>query len=483
MRLFCFWVEMSLRNFQKEAGFWTDLMKTTFLIPGAALAIGLGVGFGIGKTGDASESDTAAIESQMLTRGSDRGGLDSSRGSKNDKKTRSIDEIYRQPGQSNRVQSLLDFYSNLGPGQFSAEADKLEALPFNERILAGVLLFGKWAEVDPTAAMAYTDTMGFGGAFVRPTVLQGWASTDPVNAAKYYSENPAQFAMMNMMGGRGTGGMGAQGPAEIIASEWAKQDPAAAMAWASALPSNSSAAMSTVVSEVAKSDPMKAASMVAEMKEDARGEAYESIAKQWAKKDFNEAATWVASLPESERAAAMSAAIEGLSISNPALAATELGKMTDLEARADVAPIVAKSYAKTDVKGSMDWLNTLDDESKRDSMREVMPIWASADSAAALNFIQTQTSPEVKDRAAESYIWSNRSTPPAELVEVAGMISDEGDRSRATGVLAARWMQEDKAAATDYINSTESIPAEMKERLLSGQPMWGGGGRGRGRGR
>jgi hypothetical protein len=449
-------------------------MKTTILIPGAALAIGLGVGFGIGQSGKSEESELAAIESQIRTRGSDRSGLDSSRGARTEKKPRSLEEIYRQPGQSNRIQSLLDFYSNLGPNDFSNEADKLDALPFNEKILAGVLLFGKWAEVDPTAAMAYTDKMGFGGAFVRPTVLQGWASTDPVNAAKYYTENPAQFAMMNMMGGRGRGGMGAQGPAEIIAGEWAKQDPSAAMTWASGLSSNSSAAMSNVISEVAKADPMKAASMAAEMTEEARGGAYESIAKQWGQKNFDEAAAWVAGLPESERAGAMSAAIEGLSQSDPSLAAKELGKMTDLEARADVAPLVAKNYAKMDVKGSMDWMNTLDDDAKRQSMREVMPIWAASDSAAALNFIQSQTSPGVKDRAAETYIWSNRSTPPAQLVEVAGMITDEGDRSRATGVLAARWMQEDKAAATDYINSTDSISADVKERLLSGRSMWGG---------
>jgi hypothetical protein len=220
--------------------------------------------------------------------------------------------------------------------------------------------------------------------------------------------------------------------------------------------------------------------MVGEMKEDARGEAYQSIAKQWAKKDFNEAASWVAGLPEGDRAAAMSSAVEGLASSNPALAAAELGKMTDLEARANAVPMVAKNYAKTDVQGSMTWLNSLDDEAKRESMREVMPVWASADSAAALNFIKTQTTPEVKDRAAESYIWSNRTSTPAELVEVAGMISDEGSRNRSTCIVAARWMQEDKAAATDYINSTDSIPAEMKERLLSGKSMWGGG-RGRGR--
>jgi hypothetical protein len=62
------------------------------------------------------------------------------------------------------------------------------------------------------------------------------------------------------------------------------------------------------------------------------------------------------------------------------------------------------------------------------------------------------------------------------------MITDEGDRNRATGIVAARWMQEDKEGATEFINGTSAISPEMKERLLSGQPMWGGrdrGGRGR----
>jgi len=457
-------------------------MKTNILIPGVALAIGLGVGFGLGNSGGGVDDGVANVEKQLRTRSSDRAGMDQGINSSRDKKVRSLDDIYRQPGQSDRVQALLDFYSGLSPDQFASEAEKLDALPFNERILASVLLFGKWAEVDPTAAMAFTDTMGFAGAFVRPTVLQGWASTDPVNAAKYYTDNPAQFAMMNMMGGRGRGGMGAQGPGEIIAGEWAKQDPEAAMAWASGLKTNSSDAMTSVISEVAKTDPSKAAAMVGTMDADAQTGAYETIAKQWGTKNFAEAAAWANGLPEEQRNAAMSAAIEGLALKNPAFAAAEIGKMTDAEAIRDAVPTVAKNYARTDVQGSMDWLNSLDnDGAKRDAMREVMPIWASSNSAAALEFVKSQTSPEVKDRAAETYVWSNRNSPPEELAEVAGMITDEGDRSRTTGVVAARWMQEDKAAATDFINGTNSISDEMKERLLSGKPMWGGRGRGRDR--
>lgn len=126
----------------------------------------------------------------------------------------------------------------------------------------------------------------------------------------------------------------------------------------------------------------------------------------------------------------------------------------------------------------------LDDAGERErSMREVMPIWASGDSAAALDFIKSEPSPSVKDSAAQTYVWSNRDSSPAELAEVAGMISDDRNRSRTTGIVAARWMQEDKEGATNFINNSDAINDRMKERLLDGRGMWGGrGGGGRGRG-
>jgi hypothetical protein len=447
-------------------------MNTNLLIPGVALAIGLGAGFGISKAGSGSGDEAFVAEANQRTRAGERQAGSRDANAAGQRRERSVEEIYLRPGQSNRIQGLLDFYSKLSPEQFAAEAEKLDALPFNERILASVLLFGKWAEVDPTAAMAFTDTMGFAGAFVRPTVLQGWASTDPVNAAKYYTDNPAQFAMMNMMGGRGGREMGGQGAAGIIAGEWAKQDPAGALAWASALNSGKEDAVNSVINQIAKSDPAKAAEMLGGMDASVQAQAYGMIARQWGAKNFQEAVAWANGLPEDQRGAAMSAAIEGLAQNSPELAAAEISKMTDTEARLNAVSSVARNYARADVRGSMDWLNSLDDGAKRESMREVMPIWAASDSAAALDFIRNQSAPEVKDRAAEIYIWSNRSTPPAQLVEVAGMITDEGDRGRATGIVAARWMQEDKEAATEFINGSNAIGDEMKERLLSGRPMW-----------
>lgn len=457
-------------------------MKKNILIPGVALALGLGVGFGVGKGGGGADDAALAAEKEMRTRVSDRSSVRDGDAT-NRRKERSLDEIYQRPGQSNRIQGLLDYYANLSPDEFQGEAEKLESLPFNERILAAVLLFGKWAEIDPTAAMSFTDSMGMAGGFVRPTVLQGWASTDPVNAAKYYEENPAQFAMMNMMGGRGGRG-GMSGPAGIIAGEWAKQDPEGAMKWASNLQSNSDEAMTSVVSEVAKIDPAKAAKMIGSMDESARAGAYESVAEQWGAKNFSEAQIWANGLPEGERGAALAAAIKGLAQTSPELAVTEFGKMTDKEARLEAIPTVAKNLARNDLKGSITMIKGLDDAGERErSMREVMPIWASGDSAAALDFIKSEPSPSVKDSAAQTYVWSNRDSSPAELAEVAGMISDDRNRSRTTGIVAARWMQEDKEGATNFINNSDAINDRMKERLLDGRGMWGGrGGGGRGRG-
>jgi hypothetical protein len=304
--------------------------------------------------------------------------------------------------------------------------------------------------------------------------MEGWASTDPVNAAKYYAKHPAQFKMVEMMGGRREWGMGDVGLADIIAGEWAKQDPAGAMEWAAGLKSYGTGAMTAVITQVAKSDPAKAAEMAGGMAADDQGDVYQEIARQWGTMSFTEAAAWANGLPENQRAGALSAAIKGLAQSDPARAAAEIAKLNDAEARRAVIPAVAKNYARSDLQGSMNWLSSLEDDgAKADSMHEVMRIWAVADGEAALGFIRSQTSSRLKDEAAEIYIWANRSSPPEQLAEVAGMISDESGRSRAANIVAKRWMLEDKEAATQFIIGSDMIDAETKKRVLSGRPIAG----------
>ena len=67
-------------------------------------------------------------------------------------------------------------------------------------------------------------------------------------------------------------------------------------------------------------------------------------------------------------------------------------------------------------------------------------------------------------------------------MKAAETITDEGDRNRAIGVAAMRWMREDEAAAKEYVQSSTVLSDEAKQRITEGRGMWGGGGGGRPRG-
>jgi hypothetical protein len=331
--------------------------------------------------------------------------------------------------------------------------------------------------------MSFSNTMGFAGMFVRPTILQSWASTDPANAAKYYAANPREFAMMGMMGG-GRGPMGGQGGASIIASEWARQDPAAALAWASSLTTEKSQAMSAVVGEAAKTDPVKAAAMLSSMGGSDLGDAYRSVATQYGASDFSAAQAWIRTLPADQQADAMAAAIGGLSNKDPEAAARQLAQMQDGEAKNRVIGEVIGDWARVNPTGAADLLKKQTDEgAQRDGMRQLMSTWVAQNPTAALEYANSYEAGSVRDSALQSYVWSNRTGEPADLLSVAETITDEGDRTRTIGIAAARWMREDEAAAKAYIQQSTTLTDEAKQRILEGGDGWWGGRGGPGGGR
>jgi hypothetical protein len=372
----------------------------------------------------------------------------------------------------------MDFYAKLTPEQLAEEATQLDGLPMGERMMASFLLFGRWAEVDPTAAMAFSNTMGMAGGFVRPTILQSWASVDPANAAKYYAENSREFAMMDMMGGGRRGPMGGQGASSIIATEWARQDPAAALAWASSLATGKNEAMTAVVGEVAKTDPRKAAEMIARMDPEQRAESYRSVAAQYGALDFAEAQTWIRTLPADDQEGALASAIEGLSGKDPAAAAKQVSAMPEGDAKDRLVGDVVRDLARKDTQAAEDFLKEQTSErAQRDAMRDLLPALTGKNPIAALAFVNSYQPGPVRDSAAQAYVWSNNTGEPADLIKVAETITDEGDRNRTVGIAAMRWMREDPVAAKAYVEASTSISDEAKQRIVEGRGLWGGGGR------
>jgi hypothetical protein len=458
-------------------------MKNPWFLPSAMLLLG-GIGGFLSGRNASSSSDSSGDNANRPIRSAQRSDHSRSEAASGKRISRpaGMDEISRLPGNSNRIQALIAFYSGLSPEQLEAEARKLESLPMNERLMASFLLFGRWAEVDPTAAMSFSSTMGFSGMFVRPTILQSWASVDPANAAKYYAENPREFAMMGMMGG-GRGPMGGQAGASIIAGEWARQDPAGALAWANTLTTEKNQALSAIAGEVAKTDPKKAADMLAGMSGGDLRSAYSRVAEQYGASNFDEAQAWIRTLPADQQADALASAIGGLSNKDPQAAARHLMQMEDGDAKNDVLGEVIGDWARVNPSAAGELLKSQKDpDAQRVTMRDLMPAWVGQNSAAALEYANSYPAGPVRDSALQSYVWSNQSAPPADLVKVAESISDEGDRNRTLGIAASRWMREEPEPAKAYIQQNTTLPEGTKQRILSGEPMWGGG-RGRFRGR
>ncbi|MEO8616678.1 MAG: hypothetical protein ABI600_16155, partial [Luteolibacter sp.] len=143
-------------------------MKNPWIVPVAALVFGAVGGYISGKNAEPTGQPSGSEEASQRTRSSSRP-ESTSEPAKKSSRSANPEQISKMAGNSNRIQALLEFYGGLTPEQLAEEAGKLENLPMNERMMASFLLFGRWAEVDPTAAMAFSNTMGMAGGFVRPT--------------------------------------------------------------------------------------------------------------------------------------------------------------------------------------------------------------------------------------------------------------------------------------------------------------------------
>jgi hypothetical protein len=452
-------------------------MKNPLILPVATLVIGAAGGYIVAKSVNVASSDKAVMSEESVTRVRSTSRTETSTSAELSKKApnraMSSEEISRMPRNTNRIQALLDFYGTLSADELAEEAKKLEGLPLGERISTSILLFGRWAEVDPTAAMAFSNTMGMAGGFVRPTILQNWASVDPAGSAKYLADNPREFAMMDMMGGRG--GRGGQSASSIIASEWARQDPSAALAWANSLTSGKEGALSAVIGEMAKTDPAKAAELLAKMNPQDRVGAYTAVATEYGASNFAAAEAWVRTLPPENQAEALAAVIRGLSKTDPVAAATKVASMEAGNQKDRLIPNIVENYARINPQAAATFLKNQQNENvQSDSMRQLMPFLVAKDPVAAYAYANSYPDGKARDSAIQSYIWANNKANPADLFIAAETITDEGDRNRAAGVAAMRWLNEDPEAAKKGIAASTALSDETKQRISEGRGAWGG---------
>ncbi len=440
-------------------------MKSLLPIAASCLLAGGAIGYVFGNRGnEVVENDTTKERKGGSSPGSSRSksGSSSGGGGAKSRKPMTYEEVAATPGQTARLQALVDLYSGLSGEEFAAEADKLRSLPFNEQFLAGSVLFAAWGEESPYDALDHAKTkMGFVGNFVKPTILQSWASTDPKGAAAYYTSNKSEFAMMGMMG-RGRGG--GSGGAGTIAGEWAKQDPEGAMAWAKGLEGrDSDQAVVKALSQIASTDPARAADLTSGLQGEALTKANTEIAGEWAKSDWGEAESFISSLPADQQGEALGAAVRSLANEDPRLAASKALEIPEGKGREDAIENVAKSLARENPEDAANWVvKNGGEEAQRGAMQDIMGNWVGEDASAAKSFAVSQPEGPVRDAAVSSFVINDSSSLPQDNIKLAETISDERSRGRAIGTATMRWMSEDRDGAMEYIESSDMVDDRTK---------------------
>ena len=369
-------------------------------------------------------------------------------------------EILSEPGQTSRIMSLLEYYSDLDPSQFESEVQKLQGLPMSQRMLAMNLLFSRWAENDPKGSWERSQQMGFPEMFMaRAGAVSGWAASNPEALAQEYSNNPDEFGM-------GPGRRGKGDTAAMIAGEWAKQNPEAALKWAQTLDEREAAdAISGVFNELSQQDPQEALRMAATLDDNARGDAYESIAASWAISDYAAADQWINSLSEGQGKVRF-AAIESLANASPSQAARETTKLPAGEERDDLVAEVSREWARQDAPAAFEWLTESGSEGAvEEGIGRVVGALSREDPERVLDYIDSQDAGEVRDNAVQGYIYGNRDAPAAETIRLAETISGEDDRQRAVTRVAYEWAREDPEATLQYLETTDSIGEDSRERI------------------
>lgn len=448
-------------------------MNQTIVIAVAALLVGGAGGFIVGHSGNAEEEKSPALVRDAKIRRDGTAGVSGV----GDRKRRSraassTEEAMGSRTQLSRIQALMDMYAGMDAAQLEAEVGKLDGMAMGDRMMASMLLFSRWAEIDPQGALAHANSMGRGGMFVKPTVLRSWASIDPVNAAKYFEENPREFGGTRF----GRGG----GEASVIAREWAKVDPAGALEWAQGLEgSDGNSAVISVIGEIAGSNPMEAAQMASTLSADEQGRAYAEIAEQWASKDFAATESWIQSLSGDAKQEALRSAIGVLADSDPKAASAKLSLMSAGAEKDRTVRNVASAWSRESPDQAAAWLLDQTPEGMGDAINDVVQNWTRQDAEGARSFIEAQAVGEVRDSATQAYLRANRSGEPVESMALAETITDESTRSEAVAITAARWMREDEDAAKAYLETSTAVSDEMKKRLLDGGGGWFGGRGGR----
>ena len=340
-----------------------------------------------------------------------------------DERLADMEGIVRGENALSRSRAMLAWIDSLAPDEFEAAVAHFRSLGITDaRMGEYAMLLTAWAEIDPTAALAYTTK--------------------------------------NTRGGMATG---------TVLAAWAGRDPEAAIAWAEANHEGEDANpyMVGIIRALAETNPTRATDLLQGLPFGSeRGEALTAMIPHLLKMGPDSAKSWIANLTDERlRDGATARFAEEMAKTDPAGTASWL--LSNLgEASTRSVDEVYEQWAKADKSAAMASFNQLPaGDARSRALRGLVTIEARENPQAAARLMDANPT-DVDDRMVYHFMWNAFDQAPAVALSQANKISDESRRNRMYEHSLDSWLKSDPAAAQSWINSA-NLPESVLKSLES----------------
>jgi hypothetical protein len=359
-------------------------------------------------------------------------------------------------GASSRKSARAERPGRVAAGSASDRLARLEAivrgenpLDRNRSLLAFIDQLGPGdfeAAVAKFRALGITDNR-FGEYAL---LLSAWAKADPLAALAY--------ASANTRGGFAT---------STILGSWAFTDPEAAIRWAETNHKGDGANpyLPGIIRTLAGADPVRATQLLTSMpRSQERGEALDAMMPHLLTQGADAARAWIGALKDDAlRDGAMMRSATQLAAIDPAGTATWLAANPG-ETSQRMMDDVYSVWAGNDLQSAMSSISSIaSDENRSNALRGVVNNLANTDPKAALALMNRYPN-DVSDRMVQQYVWHSFGSDPSSAVNQIARISNEGERNQMYGRMVGSWLNRDPSAANAWLR-TNPLPAAVQKEI------------------
>ena len=358
------------------------------------------------------------------------------------------------------------------------EADGLR--PRRERMAAKSIIYARYAELDPLAAVERVLAQERDKHEMLDRVFTAWGKHD-LEAALAHAQT-IQGPLRRAAASAALAVSEHLDPArrQALAATFSLQDTFAlmdvaelegdpAVAWRNALATESAQARAQQLFQIGRAwveqDPAAALAAAMELPPGGMfGGLVPFLIERWAERNSDEALAWVLAQPESRTRAEMLGALAGSIAQAAPHEALALAETLDGAARREVARAALQAWAQTDAQAAMNALEEFDDLGlANDAKYSILAQWSAADPRAAFEWALTQKSSMDNMHLAAIPLQQLAMNDPAEALRLAEEL-DGMQRQMAVASVVSTWADSDPHAAAAWL---ESASGDLSQAVSS----------------